>query len=75
MASQELCKKTRPGESQSTNTDLRNKGTDSVKINMSVMKDWKAFEQIELDLDLNHIVKINSQIVQGQQTQHDEIVS
>lgn len=42
---------------------------------MSVMKDWKAFEQIELDLDLNHIVKINSQIVQGHQTQHDETVS
>lgn len=60
VASQELCKKMRPGESQSTNTDLGNKGTDSVKINMSVMKDWKAFEQIELDLDLNHIVKINS---------------
>lgn len=33
------------------------------------MKDWKAFEQIELDSDLNHIVKISSQIVQGQQIQ------
>lgn len=41
---------------------------------MSVMKDWKAFEQIELDLDLNHIVK-STQIVQDQQMQHDETVS
>lgn len=38
------------------------------------MKDWKAFEQIELDLDLNHIVK-STQIVQDQQMQHDETVS
>lgn len=75
VTSQELCKKMWLGESQSTNTDLGNKGTNSVKINMNVMEDWKAFEQIEWDFDLNHIVKISSQIVQGQQTQHDEIVS
>lgn len=36
---------------------------------MNIMKDWKAFEQIELDSGLNHIVKISSQIVQGQQIQ------
>lgn len=39
---------------------------------MNIMKDWKAFQQRELDLDLNHIVKISSQTVQGQQTQYDE---
>lgn len=52
-----------------------NKGTNAVKINMNITEDWKAFEQMELDLDLNRSVKISSQIVQGQQTQRDEIVS
>lgn len=51
------------GESQSTDTDLGNKGTNTVKINMNTMKNWKAFEQIELDLDVNDIVRISSQIV------------
>lgn len=68
VTSQELCKEMWLGESQSTNTDLRNKWTNAVKINMNIIKDWKAFEQIELDLDLNHTVKISSQNVQGQQT-------
>lgn len=30
---------------------------------MNTMKNWKAFEQIELDLDVNDIVRISSQIV------------
>lgn len=32
------------------------------------MKDWKVCEQTVLDLELNHIVKISSQIEQGQKT-------
>lgn len=63
VTSQKLCKKMWFGESQSTDTDLGNKGTNTVNINMNTMKNWKAFEQIELDLDVNDIVRISSQIV------------
>lgn len=68
MTSQELHRKCDLGSASLQTLTLGAKDKIVKKINMNIMKDWKVREQTVLDLELNHIVKISSQIEQGQKT-------